>query len=179
MTPISPAPSAADADETLLRSRWPLVVAAVMLLIVAFPVAWMFRPLNATERAILGTWRLDASRAADVRLTFTSDRRFTRQTGFAVRLTNGFNVLSETSGRWRVRGDSILRDNTGAWDRFTEWLSTGRTGEPMYGVRIESPDRIWLRGLPSGAEFPWTREPARPSVEDATSNLTPVHSVRD
>lgn len=38
------------------RRRWPWVVLAVLLLLVAGPLAWKYRPLNATERKLVGAW---------------------------------------------------------------------------------------------------------------------------
>lgn len=63
------------------RRRWPLWLLAVVLLLIAGPIAWRWRPLNATERALLGTWRIaqpNVSGAAFSSLdtTYTADRRW-------------------------------------------------------------------------------------------------------
>ena len=54
------------------RCRWPWVVLAAVLLLVAGSITWRFRPLNATESALVGHW-LDP--AANVQVEFRSDRR--------------------------------------------------------------------------------------------------------
>ena len=38
------------------RRRWPWVVLATAILLIGGRVAWRFRPLNATERALVGRW---------------------------------------------------------------------------------------------------------------------------
>ncbi len=52
---------------------------AVVLLCAIAPLVWRYRPLNQTERALLGTWKPDEfSRTANPadRITLTADRRF-------------------------------------------------------------------------------------------------------
>lgn len=51
------------------RRRWPWVVLAALLLI-GGPIAWRFRPLNAKERALVGTWK-----SYRETVTFLPDRR--------------------------------------------------------------------------------------------------------
>lgn len=61
------------------RRRWPWIGLAVVLLCVSGSLAWRYRPLNRTERALLGKWRPDEfSRTANPadRITLTADRRF-------------------------------------------------------------------------------------------------------
>jgi len=62
------------------RRRWPWVVLAVVLLLVGGPIAWRFRPLNATERKLVGIW---ASASSPVQ-----KMRFTAARGFGNNLQN-------------------------------------------------------------------------------------------
>ena len=39
------------------RRRWPWVVLAAVLVLVGGPLAWRFRPLNATEKRLVGRWQ--------------------------------------------------------------------------------------------------------------------------
>lgn len=41
------------------RRRWPWAVLAAVLFLVVGPIAWQFRPLNATERQLVGRWGHD------------------------------------------------------------------------------------------------------------------------
>ena len=55
------------------RRRWPWAVLAAVLLLIAAPIAWRSRPLNAAETALVGRW----VRAADGwSMEFRSDRIF-------------------------------------------------------------------------------------------------------
>lgn len=43
------------------RRHWRWVILACVLLLVGGPIAWQFRPLNATERRLVGSWSIDDS----------------------------------------------------------------------------------------------------------------------
>lgn len=55
------------------RRRWPWVILASVLLLIGAPIAWRLRPLNTTERTLLGRWKsLDGLSAFQL----SPDRRF-------------------------------------------------------------------------------------------------------
>jgi len=45
------------------RRRWPWLILALGLLVIGVPLVWRLRPLNATERALVGSWSCDAPKA--------------------------------------------------------------------------------------------------------------------
>lgn len=55
------------------RRRWPWIVLAVVLLLVALPVAWRLRPLSATERSLVGRWKSTDGVSS---FHLSADRRF-------------------------------------------------------------------------------------------------------
>lgn len=61
-----------------LRRRWvSLTLFAGTVAVVAF-LAWNFRPLNATERQLVGTWRMQTAQWSmpPSRVTLATDRRY-------------------------------------------------------------------------------------------------------
>lgn len=93
------------------RRRWPWVILAVLLLLVGAPIAWRLRPLNETERSVIGTWRCEHDYAIDYE-TFTSDRRLT------IRTDNFATGDSETvTGTWYA-ANGVLYTSI---DRFGPW----------------------------------------------------------
>jgi len=71
------------------RRRWPWAILAVVLLLVGGPIAWRFRPLNETERRLVGTWRSKY----EAEYTFRLDHSF--ETAYGIR------------GRWSVSGSML------------------------------------------------------------------------
>ena len=72
-------------ETTKRRRRWPWLVLAVGMLLVGGQLAWRFRPLNATEKLLVGKW--GGTNPDVVVYHFHRDRRFTSLT---------------TSGSWRA-----------------------------------------------------------------------------
>lgn len=93
------------------RRRWPWGLAAVVLIVVGGPLAWRFRPLNQTERSIIGTWRCDNVHEV-IYQTYTTDRRLT------IRTESLSTSDTETAtGRWYA-ADGVLYtsiDPLGPW----------------------------------------------------------------
>lgn len=56
------------------RRRWPWGVFATILLLIVGAVGWAFRPLNATEKALIGRWRMTDA-AVDGAAESRPDRR--------------------------------------------------------------------------------------------------------
>ncbi len=79
------------------RRRWPWIMLAAVVLFASPPLAWQYRPLNATERRLVGTW---ITPQTDEIYVFTSDRRFRYSLGVRPRST----ILE---GSWRCSGDRI------------------------------------------------------------------------
>jgi hypothetical protein len=55
------------------RRRWPWVVLAAVLVLVGGTIAWQNRPLNATERELVGHWRC---KSRSLTCSFAANRRF-------------------------------------------------------------------------------------------------------
>ena len=55
------------------RRHWPWLVLAALLLVVAGPRLWRFRPLNATEKSLVGRWQ--STRDGPI-YTFRADRSY-------------------------------------------------------------------------------------------------------
>lgn len=56
------------------RRRWPWLLLAASLLLTGGSIAWRFRPLNSTERQLVGTWIHADGR--ETRLQFSETRQF-------------------------------------------------------------------------------------------------------
>ena len=61
-----------------LRRRWVAVTLFTGMAVFAGFVAWTFRPLNATERRLVGAWRVQTSlwSMPPTRVTLAADRRY-------------------------------------------------------------------------------------------------------
>ena len=61
-----------------LRRRWLAITLFVVTAVVVGFVAWTLRPLNATERRLVGTWRMQTSMWSmpPSRVTLAADRRY-------------------------------------------------------------------------------------------------------
>lgn len=112
------------------RRRWPWAVLAAALLLVVGPIAWQFRPLNATERQLVGRWGHDPDRVV---WHLHADRH---ATGIAFR------------GTWSASPDEVtLRrypfDTQGRALKERIRLCFHRLRYPLRnGLQIEGPDRI-------------------------------------
>lgn len=131
------------------RRRWPWGVISVIVLVVGVPLAWKFRPLNATERKLLGTWESSPKN----RLSFHADRRF-----YLSGATPGDPVSEEAKsfipplefgGTWTASGNSLYRDGFShldmPWqDRLTLFWAT-LTEDAAESVIFDGPNQIRLR----------------------------------
>lgn len=146
-------------DTLKKRRRWPWVALAFVLCLVGGPLAWQLRPLNATERALVGTWDCDKRTMDEGTLTFTSNRRYTQQMGRLV-----------IPGSWRVvDGALVLRSDpvpppTTVWSRLLSRLSP--FVERWHGqlrIRFDGPDRFEYDRQFSPGQWgvqAWSRRPS-------------------
>jgi len=77
--------------------RWPWIVLAAVLLLICGPIAWRTRPLNATERRLVGHWRC---KDRDLMLSLAANRRF-QMAEIPV------NALP-LEGRWTATASSLI-----------------------------------------------------------------------
>lgn len=101
------------------RRRWPWVILAGVLLLVGGPIVWQFRPLNATEKALVGVWRGGWPTVTE--LTFSPDRRYRR-------------LIVRNQNQWPL--------SRGAWHAADQQLSMKQTFQerpdpPAFLARLE------------------------------------------
>lgn len=134
------------------RRRWPWLLLAASLLLTGGSIEWRFRPLNSTERQLVGTWIHADGR--DTRLQFSETRQFD---GTAIRvLTDPLNrtvyIFEPVEGvRWTASENRIqlrLAGDAGAGLPILTRLSIpfrnlvlGKNVVEM-PLTIEGPDRI-------------------------------------
>ena len=106
------------------RRRWPWIVLAGVLILIAGALAWPFRPLNPTEQQLVGRWLY----GSEVHIQFDANRRyhvpmFTTKSGISEltfqergnwtasdgQVTLFYDALDENLP-WRVRASNFVRD---------------------------------------------------------------------
>jgi len=133
------------------RRRWPWVILGSLLLLIGGAIAWQFRPsfrpLNAFELSLLGTWRSsDQLRIAD-EFVFTADRRFV--------LVNGHVVGVEPQGRWAASpGTLTLYFDSKNRNPIQVVLSATESFAPKFliGVVPAGPNKLRFRVGPTPGE---------------------------
>jgi hypothetical protein len=140
--------------ETAKKSRrWPWLVLIAALLLTGAAVTWQFRPrfrpLNAFELSLLGTWRSsDELRLAD-EFVLTADRRFV--------LVNGNVIGSEPKGRWAASpGTLILYFESKNQNPIQMVLSATERFAPKFlvGVVPAGPNQLrFIVGSPPGEVY--------------------------
>lgn len=129
------------------RRRWPWwILAVVVLLLFGGPFAWRFRPLNAAERRMLGTW-VDAE-FPDTRFTFRPDRTSTRP---------GCDPAPDVLGIWMCSQDRLFQQDDyeapqtpmailKRWVRVDRWGRGASTD--WQTLRFEDDSHIWIDDVP-------------------------------
>lgn len=84
------------------RRRWPWILLAAVVLFAGPPLAWRYRPLNATERGLVGTW---ITPQTDEIYVFTPDRRFRYSLGVRPRSTILEGSWQGGGGHLQLRSD--------------------------------------------------------------------------
>ena len=146
------------------RRRWPWVILAAVLLLVGGPIAWRLRPLNATERRLVGTWTPEDPAMTPELLPFTlkPDR------------TLFYSALGGTltfPGRWDATSETIEIQMDPDPDRsdpiIPRLLRLYRqlSGQHRRPLLFDNDDTIELEGIP------FKRVPT-------TSRVTPVVAER-
>lgn len=135
------------------RWRWGLLAPA--LLVIAGPIAGRWRPLNATERTLVGTW---SSGVPGTKLQFSPDRRVDGEFYLkANRLGEPF-ALFVNGGTWSVAGDSIRIHRPRSvlsgirQSGFLSFLQSLATGSHLdvLTLRVEGPDQVAIEGQSLG-----------------------------
>lgn len=120
------------------RRRWPWVLLVVVLLLIGGPTAWRFRPMNATELALVGRWTWSQQGNT---CDFEANRRYAlKRPGVVV-----------ATGRWSASASSLRLspDATGSLG-LASWRTTLRRAQrmlfppPGIPLRRDGPDRFWF-----------------------------------
>jgi hypothetical protein len=86
------------------RRRWPWVILGSLLLLIGGAIAWQlrpgFRPLNAFEVSLLGTWRSSDEMRLFDEIALTADRRFV--------LVKGHVSGAKPNGRWAASSGTLI-----------------------------------------------------------------------
>lgn len=112
------------------RFRWPLVLLSISLIVVLIPLAWRFRPLNAVERKLVGTWRRPSVSEHPAFVVLRPDRRIQ---------TLSLGSFSP-AGQWSASGSDMTYALPARGLRGDiEWL-LGKRPWPRYRMRIGADD---------------------------------------
>ena len=122
------------------RRRWPWVVISVVLLIVGVPLAWKFRPLNATERKLVGVW--SRPKWPGKRIILEGDRTF-------LVFDPGPERLCLTERRkWRASESGFFIDlEPSSIAQALEWLlEDGDLSVGPESLQLDGSERVWIDG---------------------------------
>ncbi len=125
------------------RRRWPWAVLAVVVLFIGAPIAWQFRPLNSTERALVGRWQHPLG--VDAIYQFGSNRRCTltfpsSPPNFAVH-----GSWSASDSQLQIAVNHITSPGFGDEPWMSRLLSTVFP-QPARPLQIVGPDQISFDG---------------------------------
>lgn len=164
------------------RRLW---LAVAVLLPVVGAMAWQYRPLNVTERLLVGLWKaptedldepfpVPAPRRHLEAIRFTADRRYRHRGDF---------LLPLETGAWRVTGSSLYLDPdpAGPWsyDRLvvaTKKLLGRHPGRRVYRLILASPPVAFHMESPSHSVY-WTQDTegrGAPLVGEPSASGEPV-----
>lgn len=147
------------------QRRWPWLVLGVVGILVGGQIAWLLRPLNATESRLVGYW-IHAQTGSNFNYRFHSDRRFESEELRPTRAPATFDFfLRDASQGWkwsasRDRIHMILRPVARDRDPLTtRVLTIARkligTHRSSVSLRIVDTDHIVI----DGEEFVRSTEP--------------------
>lgn len=126
------------------RRRWPWVVLATAILLIGGRVAWRFRPLNATERALVGRW---ANTEAGPGFECGADRRFFPTSAEAGEWSAREGVLS-------IRHPVAVRELAQMpWQERPSIVFQGFAISQTVPFRWNGPDRIVMDSLGVDTEY--------------------------
>lgn len=139
------------------RRRWPWLILTVVLIAIGGPLAWRYRPLNAEEKRLVGTWSsLPPYEGAAIRTYHFADSR---------RYTEGY-VFGPVVGEWSMsrgvltfrpdRSEPLsLSDAIAAYKAFVDPSSTWHSVNALWpsDVEFKSDERILMRSYSAGFEF--------------------------
>lgn len=132
------------------RRQW--LVAAMAMAVVALPALWQYRPLNSTERSLVGIWSL----GNDVQMTFTEQRRFVEPMFVTFSSESGDHRYPlpglDSEGRWSASGGELtmqyeLDPPVGPWPKRAiesalRWIRPAR--KVVQPLRFDDPDHAWI-----------------------------------
>lgn len=134
------------------RSHWPWWILLATIAVMAAPVAWRYRPLNATERLLVGTW-LDKD---DVRTTFSEQRRFVEPLCIAISSGSGDHRIPmdgfTSEGAWSASGGQLTMQSdpyepdgplhSRVAEYVLRWI--GRDNKVVQPLRFDGDDQVWI-----------------------------------
>lgn len=146
-------------ERTKKRRGWKLGIASIGLLLVAGWCGWQFRPLNATERKLVGTWTVTREPLVlpDARTEFTL-----REDRVMLHFQPASGAPRQRVGTWSAADgklSTVLDDNQpGGWfpilSRLKRWIHGW--GRQTRNIHFEDDDRFQVSN-PSHAPDLWIR----------------------
>ena len=132
------------ADDLKKRRLWPYIAVALLLLFVGGPLAWLFRPLNATERKLVGTWLFVSD--GTQRMQFRADRRLAYSNGQDPVEDIATWTAAEDGLRLRIFADDVRIAKLGWYARLMASLERFRPRPPS-ALRFHDADRALIYGI--------------------------------
>lgn len=142
------------------RWKWGLAIAMLVLLVGA-PLAWRFRPLNSTERQLVGIWTTPSAGEQPSYMILGADRRMTHGSGLYDPARRHGGLTREMDGTWEASGGAMY----GTWKRDLPtrlrdfWQGVSHTFHNS--VRMEGTDVLKI-STADGRNITWIRVSDQP-----------------
>lgn len=138
--------------------RWMIRLAIMLVALVALRVAWHHRPLNETERKLVGSWRIQTQGwSISSRATLTADRRYKS-------IPDSADPQVVGTGSWSASGETFSMRPDIPWDLHPSFLWIARhwiSRPPPSTVTFREADELEMNGPPGGPTW-WRRVASEP-----------------
>jgi hypothetical protein len=149
--------------------RWIVRLGIGLLGLIALNVAWHFRPLNATERKLVGTWSVQTMGwSIGSTTTLTPDRRFQ-----SVHIGTDPRIV--TTGSWSASARTFSMRPDIPWDMKPSPLWIIRqwaTRHPSSDLTVRASDQLEFKG--TGGSTYWQRVSSESTVAPTIPTALPT-----